>query len=947
MDNISSLDGPLIGNGSVNGNGALLDGPSVQNGKKPAIFGLEQVRLMFSLSDISNLSVANNIFCMALRSGRIIRIDLDHPESVDDVDMPKKPVEIGHIKSIFLDPTGAHLLITTEMGENFYLHYQSTKVKPLSRLKGLVVTSVGWCPVELSRSTGDVLIGTQDGNIYEILLEPSNEYFKREDRYCRHIWKSQFQQPIIGIYAYQESGAAIRKVVATSKRNIWYWEGKVHARTSGETLPVYTKFFEKFEPIVEEFEGLDTAAFSTAPVTDRHKPVIFAWANGIGFLLSQLDSVAYDNKRHVFDSANLLLYDQMPFLSPITPIKSILLTEYHIIILQQNTLYGVNRINNQLVFTETVHLDGNDSILGLCGDPKYSTFWAYSSTSIFEIKAIDESLDIWKTFLDINDFEKALSAANDAYSKDVVARAYGEYALDKKDYIKAAELLGSSSKPFESVALAFLDAHEYEPLQVYLAQKLKRLSKHHAMQKTILACWMVEIYMERLNVIDNSIAADSQSGDPKSDLLKAFKEFVTQHKGELDKDTVYEIIASHNRRDELLYYATSISDSEYVLKYWVRMENWNEALKVLLDQNDPNLVYKYAGVLLINAPKPTVDTWMRIADIDAVKLIPALLTYVTTYRGHNELDNPKSNQAIRFLTYAVDHLHTTDVVVYNTLISLYASNSGMAEAPLLTFLEALSFGVYDFDFALRICAKFNRVQCLVHIYSVMGQYDEAVRLALSNGNIDLACIIADRPIDDSDLRKALWLEVAKSMIDENGLKAAIKVLDKCELLRIEDILALFPDFSSIEEFKEELLRSIEGYNSAINQLNRDMEESIQTAKSIKGEISKLSKRHVLIEPGEACQICNFPLATRKFYVFPCQHAFHFDCLADEVGKAADYQLRKRLRDAQVLIKNKISSDALDSVLTERCTLCGDGLIEGVDSPLVSQSDIGAAAWELS
>lgn len=978
MDDLSSAVEQLNVNGVQLDSGVINNGNLNGKGNSSSIFSVEQVQLMFSLTDIVSVVVANNILCMAVKSGKIIRIDLDHPESVDDIDLPKKTSEIGYINAIYLDPTGAHLLITTDMKESLYLHYQSTKAKLLGRLKGLSVSCVAWCPLEFSRSTGEVLIGTQDGSIYEIFLEPSNEYFKREDRYCRQMWKasSGSSQPIIGLFAFQATESDVRKVLAASKRNMWYWEGKVVSRTGGggsEILPIYTKFFDKIEPVREEFEALDdgAAAFSISPLSSQEKSGdssknfqagrTFAWANSIGFLLGQLgmNSSSNDDKQSFFDSAILFLYDQLPFLvssagNSCGSIKAILLTEFHILILQDNIVHAINRISSQLVFSQKIQLDQpEDSIIGLCGDVKFSTYWAYSNSSIFEIRSLDEGSDIWKSFLKMHDYDRALKMANDSYSRDVVSQAYGEYALDKKDYVKAANLLGNCSKPFESVALSLLDTHNYEALQVYLKQKFKRLSTHHLMQKTIISSWMLEIYMERLNLIDNSIAGESENQAlQKKSLLAAFKNFVAEYKQELDKDTVYEIISSHNRRDELLYYATSISDHEYVIKYWVRMENWIEALKVLIEQNDDDnnnnkLVYKYSTVLLINAPKPTVDSWMRMSKIEPVRLIPALMTYVSTYRGNNNLNNPKTNQAIRFLTYSIEHLHTTDVVIYNTLISLYASNSTMSEAPLLNLLESLSFGVYDFDFALRICSKFNRVQCSVHIYSVLSQYEEAVRLALSKNNIDLACIIADRPMDNSDLRRSLWLDIAKSMIETDGLKSAIKVLDRCELLRIEDLLVLFPDFSTIDDFKEELLSSMENYNSSINQLNKDIEESIETANSIKGEIKNLSKRHVLIEPGEGCQICRYPLVTRKFYVFPCQHAFHFDCLADEWSGSNDYQLRRRLWEAKASSKNKGSADVLDSILTERCILCGDVTIDNIDKLLVTEPDTAEDIWALS
>lgn len=48
-----------------------------------SIFSVEKVQLQFVVNNIVSFVVANNILCMALKTGRIIRIDLEHPQDVD------------------------------------------------------------------------------------------------------------------------------------------------------------------------------------------------------------------------------------------------------------------------------------------------------------------------------------------------------------------------------------------------------------------------------------------------------------------------------------------------------------------------------------------------------------------------------------------------------------------------------------------------------------------------------------------------------------------------------------------------------------------------------------------------------------------------------------------------------------------------------------------------
>lgn len=123
------------------------------------------------------------------------------------------------------------------------------------------------------------------------------------------------------------------------------------------------------------------------------------------------------------------------------------------------------------------------------------------------------------------------------------------------------------------------------------------------------------------------------------------------------------------------------------------------------------------------------------------------------------------NQAVRYLLYVIHQLGSEDAAVHNTLISIYASHLSQDEQQLLQYLEAhTGDSQYDSDFALRLCIQHGHVQSCVHIYSSMGQYADAVELALKHGNVELASIVADRPEDDPVLRKKLWLSVAKKVI---------------------------------------------------------------------------------------------------------------------------------------------------------------------------------------
>lgn len=266
--------------------------------------------------------------------------------------------------------------------------------------------------------------------------------------------------------------------------------------------------------------------------------------------------------------------------------------------------------------------------------------------------------------------------------------------------------------------------------------------------------------------------------------------------------------------------------------------------------------------------------------------------------------------------------------MHNTLLSIYGSSPGTNESALLAYLEAQAYAQeqnYDADFALRLCLRHDRVQSCVHIYATIGQYARAVDLALSHDEVELAAKVADSPEIEPALRKRLWLAVAKSVISKKaGIKTAVEFLKRCPLLRIEDLIPFFPDFVVIDDFKEEICTALEEYSRHIDTLRQEMDDSAATAEHIKLDIAALDRRYAIVEPGEKCFVCRLPLLARQFFVFPCQHAFHSDCLGKKVIEQASIATRKRITELQT----EITKGAGLAVKREKAVKELDAIIAG-------------------
>lgn len=119
---------------------------------------------------------------------------------------------------------------------------------------------------------------------------------------------------------------------------------------------------------------------------------------------------------------------------------------------------------------------------------------------------------------------------------------------------------------------------------------------------------------------------------------------------------------------------------------------------------------------------------------------------------------------------------------------------------------------------------------------------------------------------------------------------AMQFLESTPLLKIEDILPFFPDFVVIDDFKEDICEALEGYSAQIEQLKLEMTNATEAADAIRRDIVELQNRFVVVDAAAKCDACAAQLLVRQFYVFPCQHAFHADCLIKEVSRQSSVEI---------------------------------------------------------
>ncbi|KAJ2548447.1 tethering complex subunit [Coemansia sp. RSA 1933] len=984
------------------------------------IFSLDTVQFQVP-NKIISLTVSNDVLILVIEGAKILRIRLQEAHNILEANIPVNPVSLRAC-NVFLDPTGRHLLISTPQGESFYYHEGWDSAKPLSRLKNMEITAVAWNGMAwttANSSTRTILLGTHDGKIYETELRPTGDAkAKRSDIPARCVAELPMREKITGIA--MEVFPSRRKqhlvMVATGTR-LYQVIGAadLESRSSDKgTHAVFEVMLREglASPNFQEIPGMPgpgslAVHHRESPLSNGRTQAVatdFAWLTSMGVFFGRLTFRSQEPGDSVVENAALLPYppplstseqngeDAMVVEHPL----SLALTEFHIVLQYSDNIRALNMLSNKPVYEQWVESSNGVSevLQGLTVDETKGTYWLFSPDNIYELVVTDEDRDVWDIYLSRRQFDAALQHCYNDAQRDMVLRAQADHLFASGDYVKSAECFARTSVSFEEAALKFVDMHDGIVLKSYLLSKLQTLRKQDRTQVTLVVMWLVEIYLGLIGDVEASIltagpttaSSKAQSASAsrtdiqqqkqpeavssleskKASLQSELYALVGEYKTAVDPNTTYQLAESHGRREFWLHYAMLRGDYGRVVEYYMEREDHIQAIEALGHYGTPEMFYKYAPALMSAEPAVLVEVLMRQPDLAPSKLIPTLMRY--------EQGGAPScpNHAMRYLRFCIQKQMCRDPIVYNYYLTLLAKDSlANDESELMLFLTTYGKDMlYDPDYALRMCKRYGRIQSCVHLYSLLRLYEDAVELALKQGDIELAQIHAERP-DDDKLCKRLWLKIAQHAIDtKEPASEVMELVRRSNRLGVEDILPFFPDFTCVDDFKDDICIALEDYDAQIQELRSEMDESTRSAEAMQRDITNIKNRFAILNADEACQTCGQPLWLRQFYVFPCQHSFHSDCLTRQIVGSCNRVQRRRIHELQSqgsdiakqrrqlkltpLIGSKqqqrdgkaVESDEqleqqhrrvkqqLDALVAGECVLCGEPMIKTISEPFI-------------
>ena len=568
------------------------------------------------------------------------------------------------------------------------------------------------------------------------------------------------------------------------------------------------------------------------------------------------------------------------------------------------------------------------------------------------------------------------------------------------------------------------------------------------LQLNLINTWLIELNLNKKEKKD-----EKDDKDKKDEDIKDFRALVRENKKLLCPELIYQILLNYGKTREYLTFASICSDFERAVLYNINqgqvqnaIEMMNEfasfddqaILKVLMNiflenshlffQEDPSdsiglldTFFKNNIEVDENAIENVIQALMSRTDKDNIKAknkanmeqkekdkhdknVKAISDYLKRLMEHSN-----QNKFIREkVKEQMNNIHN----LYIYYLSINPSNKYIVIEYLKKYLELDQRGkrkqkvLFQLDYAKRLLKDNKLAYALV--LALMGKYSEGVSYALKRlpkenediqKNQEIAEYIANSATDKK-MRKKLWIEIFRNYSDMGGdiqdlkkeekFSQAIEIMEKSNILKIEDVLPHITDSVKIEEFKEQITKCIKQYEDNIRGLKLNITKYNETAEKIKSDINKIKKKSTELKYNEfKCEICKGYIKNKNIFLFPCGHMFDMDCIREcllnyeitgldylhddnvlidkisydlgyiekrvfvEIDKESRMEEQKKAENRKLLGLIKMGKqdnkkdeiqmldqegkkelrEVLNSCLSKQCVLCGDFLVDSVQCSL--------------
>lgn len=785
------------------------------------------------------------------------------------------------------------------------------------------------------------LVGTADGRVFDVRIDYSSDG-KRFEQACERVFETKDCEKIAGVRAFKHGRGVDSRhgaLISTSRR--------LYALVGSYSLEsVFAKARAKpggIDAVVEMPVASDTSelcVWQRRRKSPSSSSDCMAWLTGAGIYRGTLN-FNVDDASSVLEQHGVLPFPQTDA-NDVGPI-SLAMTEHHILLLYSKSLIAVNAITGDV--EGKIQLPSGGASTFACTDPTTAVAYVANERNLLQIVITNEDANVWRVHCDLHDYEQAIAACKSELQRQFVFTHKAERMMKMKRYEDAAEAFARASHAhsIEEVAKTFIDLNARDALYAYIEGRLRELPSDDVARRLILATWLLE---ERLKLA-------SVSRDAKNDVK--LRDFLREYFDSLDERETLRMLSEAKRLDDEMYFAELCGDFDRVLDHFMQLGDSRRALEIITSQRVPRETSnRVLPALIERLPKETIDFLLSRGQVsEDMKIIGPLAR-------EERLFDKSSDAAKTILTHLARYLETitakengmarSDAAAHNLLLNLYVSQIDSSPTVVTTLnryiLGAVDEGTkepfYDVQYAIRMCEKHGAHRSAVYAYCMSRNYDMAMHIALSTlQDIELAKMVtvkaAEAPSGDSNedeiVQKKLWIEIAKWSIQKSGvlqqhanseseeerssaIRSALSFLNETNgALRVEDILPLLPDFTVIDDVKDLVLKSLTEHRSEIEHLREELERITAFTQDVQDEIEDLEQKTYIVKKDQKCLECGRPVVRLRlmehaddanllapFYVFPCEMAYHTECLIRRVLPLMFPDERKRALALMRLLK---------------------------------------------
>lgn len=881
--------------------------------------------------------------------------------------------DIPKPERIFVDSNGWHCLVNFNIEDSHYFHHSSTQSLLVSKLHGHKILSVGWAKNTERYISKEVLVGTSKGFILELTIEydASTDTMKHN---CNKVFDVSY--PVFGIEYVLFSGVACKISVFIACPNHFF---QILGDTNESGKPGFLDFFQEYrknpgllQKCAIEFPGKNLKN-QLQVYHNNFSPDSFAVMSGAGMFYAKMPSSSSD-KLYV-EQLTPLENSSRPMDLLVGPASTratfevsreseqlvgIGITKEHVYFFTPHKMNVFSKITQKVVHSIEFEKRQGYEIIGVYFEQASHSFFAWSNRFVYQILVENEDRDVWKYFIEVNNYIEAIkfceNTNSQAYGK--VLGMYAEFLFRDQKYFEAAQTFVRSEKSFEEITLKLCSIPK--ALEYYLELKLNLLGAEYKSQKCIISTWLLEIYLDNIN-------QECLDDDKRAKSEQKLHKFLETHRSNLDEDTTCSILQSHGNIEDWVFYADLIKKPEIVILHHINQSEFKKALNKL-EQLDPNgkeaLLCKYAPIFMKSEPKRVVEMLIEITktkkgEFDFKKIIPTLMN----------VDQFSRSEALKLEKFLINEIKIQDKSIHNLYLFHLAESE--QEKELVEYLKGQSKASkisFDSEYALSVLKRNGKIESLIYLYSLLNMHSEAVTTALEIRKIDLAKFNASNVMAfDEKLSRKLWLQIANHHIKANNVREALVVMNESKLIKMEELLPFFNEQESISTFKEDICKSLSMYKARIDELNNELNESKMSQELVKKELRTIKERCIEIEGMQTCDICLKPVMKSAFYVFPCAHTFHRECLLKvilPVLKVKDSIRHSKISSTLIEIASKEGklpagkSDPgenkesirdmykrLNSLLAPRCYYCSSDFIESIYDDLIEDLE-EERMWEI-